>query len=149
MPRLQEVERAAGEAFRSLGMDAVADDEPPALETLAGYLGRSWVAVEGGRVAGYLLLDVVDGHGHVEQVSVDPAHARRGIGRALLDVAGAQHRTLTLTTFADVPWNAPYYRRLGFRDLPDPGPGLRELRRREAEHGLDAWPRVCLVRHLP
>jgi hypothetical protein len=26
---------------------------------------------------------------------------------------------LTLTTFIEVPWNAPYYRRLGFRPLDD------------------------------
>lgn len=57
---------------------------------------------------------------------------------------------LTLTTFTDVPWNAPYYLRCGFRVLDDEeiGPGLREIRRRERAHGLDRWPRVCMRRDL-
>ncbi len=50
---------------------------------------------------------------------------------------------MTLTTFADVPWNGPYYRRLGWRDLPaaELGPELAAIRRHEASLGLDAWPR--------
>jgi ribosomal protein S18 acetylase RimI-like enzyme len=31
----------------------------------------------------YLLVAVVDGHAHLEQVSVRPEYARRGIGRRL------------------------------------------------------------------
>lgn len=58
--------------------------------------------------------------------------------------------TLTLTTFEHVPWNAPYYARLGFRILDDAEvtPGLRAIRQREAEIGLDRWPRVCMRRDI-
>ena len=57
---------------------------------------------------------------------------------------------LTLTTFTEVPWNGPYYRRCGFRVLGDAEltPGLRKIRAAEAEHGLDRWPRACLRREL-
>ncbi len=60
---LPEIERHAGEAFRALGMDAVADDDPLSVERLADYqqAGRAWVAEDAGRVVGYLLLDVVAG----------------------------------------------------------------------------------------
>ena len=89
------------------------------------------------------------------QVSVHPDCAHRRLGRALLDHA-ADHASadglaaLTLTTFASVPWNAPYYRRCGFRVLDDAEltPGLRVIRQREAELGLDRWPRVCMRRDL-
>ncbi|MEZ0165040.1 ribosomal protein S18-alanine N-acetyltransferase [Kineococcus sp. LSe6-4] len=159
LPRVQDVERAAGEAFRALGMAAVADDDPPSLDVLAAHreAGRAWVAVEEGtgEIVGYLLLGLepVDGNGHVERLSVHPDHARRGTGRRLLelaaDVTRAQGRpALTLTTFADVPWNAPWYRRLGFGDVPDPGPQLRALVAREAGLGLGTWPRVCLALDL-
>ena len=49
---------------------------------------------------------------------------------------------MTLTTFADAPWNGPYYRRLGWRDLPaaELGPELASIRRHEASLGLDACP---------
>lgn len=89
LPLLQDIERAAGEPFRELGMDSVADDEPPPLDVLEEYarVGRCWVAAGEGddRPVGYLLADLVDGAAHIEQVSVAPAAARRGVGRALID----------------------------------------------------------------
>lgn len=50
----------------------------------------------------------VDSCLQVDQVSVDPGSARRGLGRALLDhvadhASAADLPALTLTTFADVP----------------------------------------------
>ncbi|SDQ77349.1 GNAT family N-acetyltransferase [Quadrisphaera sp. DSM 44207] len=155
--RVQRIEEAAGAAFRALGMDAVAEEEPPPIEHLAEYqrAGRAWVAEERGHVVGYLLVDVVAGGAHVEQVSVDPAHARRGIGRELIQIAEGWARgqglsNMTLTTFKLVPWNAPYYAKLGFVVLPDgeQPPQLAALRRAEADRGLDAWPRVTMRRPL-
>jgi GNAT superfamily N-acetyltransferase len=153
---LQEIERAAGQPFRDVGMAEIAADDPPPLDILAGYQrgGRAWVAADAAGVAGaYLIADQVDGNLHVEQVSVHPRCARRGIGRQLIDHVAAHARgrgipALTLTTFADVPWNAPYYRRCGFVTLADDalGPGLRAIREHEAARGLDRWPRVCMLR---
>lgn len=41
---LQDIERAAGEPFRAVGMAGVADDEPPPLDVLDEYrrAGRAW-----------------------------------------------------------------------------------------------------------
>lgn len=72
---LQDVEVAAGALFASIGMDAVAQDEPPRLEDLADDQrdGRAWVSVDDGDLpVGYLLVDVVDGGAHVQQVTVHP-----------------------------------------------------------------------------
>lgn len=154
---LREVERAAGEAFRSVGMAAIADDEPPTQRELRGHAeaGRLWVAAERGRgPVAYLLAEVVDGAAHIEQVSVRPDRAGRGIGRALIDhtagrAAAEGLGAVTLTTFADVPWNAPYYeKRCGFRRLAEAEltVGLRRIRARETAAGLDRWPRVCMRR---
>lgn len=169
LPALQDIERAAGEPFRAIGMAAIADDEPPALDLLEGFrrTGRAWVAVApggedpGGTGAGgtsplaYLISEVVDSAEHIEQVSVHPDAAHRRIGRALIEHAADRAReqgltALTLTTFADVPWNAPYYARIGFRPLADAEltPGLRKIRAHEAELGLDRWPRVCMRREV-
>ena len=155
---LVEIERAAGETFRYLGMDLIADDDPGSVEELAPYAeaGRALVAVDGNdRPLGYLLLDVVDAAAHIEQVSVHPDHARQGIGRALIGQAASWTRirglpALTLTTYVDVPWNGPYYERLGFRYLSeeDETPGLRAIRQRERAAGLDAWPRACMRRNV-
>jgi len=158
LPSLREIERAAGETFRPLGMDLVADDNPGSIEELTTYAraGRAFVAADGDDVpVGYLLLDIVDGAAHIEQVSVHPDRARQGIGRALIEHAAswAQIRglhALTLTTYIEVPWNGPYYERLGFRYLNADAetPGLRAIRDHERALGLDAWPRACMRRSL-
>lgn len=159
LPLLQDIERAAGEPFRTLGMSCVADDDPPPLDLLDGYraAGRAWVTAGPDDLPlGYLIADPVDGAAHIEQVSVHPSAARRGLGSALIDRAGVWAAregltALTLTTFTHVPWNAPYYTRLGFRVLTESGltDGLRKIRAEEAEHGLDRWPRVCMRRDVP
>jgi GNAT superfamily N-acetyltransferase len=158
LPVMQEIERAAGFVFAEIGMREIAEDEPLSLAELADYErgGRAWVAEDGeGRPVAYLIADPVDGDVHIEQVSVHPAAARQGIGRRLLDHAAAYAAArgasaLTLTTFAEVPWNAPYYARCGFRIVPDSdlSPGLSDIRSREIAHGLYRWPRVTMRRPL-
>jgi GNAT superfamily N-acetyltransferase len=172
LPALQAIERAAGQPFAEIGMIEIAQDEPYPLPVLAaseaagllwvaaGLLwvaaGLLWVAAgETDEPVAYLMASMVDGCPHIDQVSVHPASARRGIGRALLEHA-ASHAVadglpaLTLTTFASVPWNAPYYLRCGYRVLDDGDltPGLRAIRQHEAELGLGKWPRVCMRRDL-
>ncbi|SFS96327.1 GNAT family N-acetyltransferase [Saccharopolyspora flava] len=157
LPAMREIERAAGAPFAEIGMDLVAEDEPPSPGALREFLaaGRAWVHVVEDAPVAYLIADVVDGCAHVEQVSVHPDHAGQRIGFGLIEhLAGwARDRglpALTLTTFTEVPWNGPYYRRCGFRYLADDEltPGLRDIRAAEAVAGLDAWPRACMRREL-
>ncbi|WP_226351565.1 MULTISPECIES: GNAT family N-acetyltransferase [unclassified Pseudonocardia] len=162
VPTLREIERAAGESFRAIGLDVVAADDPPPAAVLAAYVvaGRAWVAQrsaggtgDAGPLVGYLIADLVDGCAHVEQVSVLPSQRGRRIGEGLVEhLAGwARDRglpALTLTTYRDVPWNGPYWARLGFRELIAPGPGLRAIREQEAARGLDVWPRLAMRREL-
>lgn len=158
LPDLQAIEVAAGAPFRDVGMDAVADDAPPSTVVLREALARGglWVLDEDGAAVAYLIDDVVDGEAHLEQVSVHPSHARRGLGARLVEhlverARAAGHRSVTLTTFTEVPWNGPYYARLGFRPLADDelGPGLRAVRRAEIARGLDRWPRTAMRRDVP
>jgi hypothetical protein len=108
-------------------MPEIARDDPGT----AGDVRGAWVAVDEADVlVAYLTSRVVDGCAHIEQVSVRLSHARRGIGAALIDHLGA---SVTLTTFREVPWNAPYYARLGFEVVPsaEQGPELGVLSTRE------------------
>ncbi|MFI1093191.1 GNAT family N-acetyltransferase [Streptomyces sp. NPDC020917] len=158
LPALQDIERAAGECFRDVGMPEIAEDEPLPVTELARYrsAGLAWVVANGTDApVAYLIADRVDGNLHVEQVSVHPDHSRRGLGRSLLDHLAAHAAeegapALTLTTFTCVPWNAPYYLRCGFTFMDDEqvGDGLRAIRAQEAAHGLDRWPRTCMRREL-
>jgi GNAT superfamily N-acetyltransferase len=157
-PTLRGIERRTGGRFHEVGMPDVADDEPLPIEVLARYAvaQRAWVALNDADCPiGYVLVDDIDGNAHVEQVSVEPSHQGQGVGRALIEHVGlwAAERgmfAITLTTFTDVPWNAPLYRRLGFRALADEdiGPGLRAIRDAESAHGLDPATRTCMRREL-
>lgn len=158
LPALRDVEIAAGASFRELGMADIADDDPPTVAELAAYQeeGRAWVVADAAdHPIGYLLVQVLDGSAHIDQVSVHPGHARQGLGRRLLDTvaAWAAQRglcALTLTTFAKVPWNAPYYGRLGFRVLSaeQTTSGLRRIQDDEARRGVAQWPRVTMRREI-
>jgi GNAT superfamily N-acetyltransferase len=158
LPALIDIERAAGAPFRVIGMEAIADDDPGSVDGLLDYqrAGRAWVYVDpADRPVAYLIAKWVDGNVHIEQVSLHPDHAGRGIGRRLIEHVADWSRergapALTLTTFAEVAWNAPYYERCGFRKLGEREltAGLRQIRAEEAAHGLDAWPRVVMRREL-
>lgn len=117
---------------------------------------RAWVATDpADRPIAYVLVDIVEGWAHIEQVTVHPHHSRMGLGSALLDHVARWggdmgFNGMTLTTFRDVPWNAPYYERLGFRRLPEKewSDGLRRIVQLEIQHGLAAWPRTVLIKDL-
>lgn len=152
---LRAIEWAAGEVFRTVGLDWVADDEPMSVEEYGAYIEdrRAWVVAADGAIAAYVVVDLVDGMAHVEQVSVHPDHAHQRIGAALLDHVAHWARdcgldALTLTTFRTVAWNAPYYERCGFRELDDDeiGAGLRAVMAHEAENGLALQDRVAMIR---
>jgi hypothetical protein len=57
---------------------------------------------------------------------------------------------MTLTTFCDVPWNGPYYTRLGWSTLraADLTPELAATRQHERDLGLDEWPRQAMAKNL-
>jgi GNAT superfamily N-acetyltransferase len=153
---LRSIERDAGRAFAAMGMAEIAADEPPPLAELESHRanGRAWVAVDArDRPVAYLLSSIVDGCAHIDQVSVASGSARQGLGAALIEhLAGISlsewRAALTLTAFRDVPWNAPYYERLGFV-VVEPGrqgPELAAIVRRESAMIPSDAPRVAMRR---
>ena len=158
---IQAIAAAAGLRFAEHPEPRIAeraDDPPPTLDQLGTWIesGRAWVAADDtDEPVGFVLVDVVDGLGHVEEIAVRPDRQGLGYGEALLREAAiwcvaTSRPGLTLTTFADVEWNRPYYERRGFRVLDDDeiGPELAARVKLEAEHGLDPDLRVCMRRDL-
>jgi ribosomal protein S18 acetylase RimI-like enzyme len=88
---------------------------------------------------------------HLEELDVHPDHGRRGLGTRLVRevcawAAARGHHAVTLTTFRDVPWNMPFYERLGFEEIPmsELTPGLRAVVDDETRRGLDPVRRVAM-----
>ena len=150
---LQEIERRAGERFRVIGMPEIADDEPYAEEELAAAELLLVATDDAGDAVGYAMASLVDDHAHLDQLSVAPDQGGRGLGTALIDAVVDWARTrgdteVTLTTFRDVPFNAPLYAKRGFTVLEEAQwtAGLRAVVAREAAHGLDVTQRVVMRR---
>lgn len=144
LPLLGEIERAADEVFAPAGI--VFPPGPPVVRSVTD---PADVLVMGDPPVAFAYTGPLDEHLHLHQIAVDPGRARRGIGTALMRAvfARAGTRAVTLTTFADVPWNGPWYRGLGFTEFEEPGPELAELVAEERAAGLAALgERVVLIR---
>ena len=157
VPFLAPLERAAAGRFATIGLGAIARGRPTdAAEYRAAIAaGRLWVVEQGeGTVVGLAIADRLDGEGYLAEIAVDPEHAGRRLAARMIDAvaawaAGQGCRRLFLTTFREVPWNRPYYERLGFTVVDEVavGPELRAKRERERARGVDRHgPRVCMVR---
>jgi predicted N-acetyltransferase YhbS len=158
VPLLPAIERAAGARFAGLPAAANLADGTTPEATLRAALadGRLFVAESATREpVGFAVAERVGGAAHLGEVDVLPAHGRRGVGGALVEAVcdwarGAGFSEVTLVTFRDVPWNAPWYETLGFRRLVDGEltPALRDLLADEVRRGFRAETRVVMRRQL-
>jgi ribosomal protein S18 acetylase RimI-like enzyme len=142
---LPEIERSAGEAFRGSVHNWVADHDvtpadayPPLIAS-----GLVWVALDGEAPAGFVACEAFGDALHVWELAVHHDRQGRGLGRSLMRAAveaaaARQLSVVTLTTFLNIPWNAPFYEGLGFRVIaaPEMPTRLSEVLSGEAARGL-------------
>lgn len=159
IPSLIAIDLAAGKIFEGTGLlpDAQLGDHVPE-EVLreaikAGHLHT--VRDAKGRLAGFVLTSVRESWLYLDQISVDPAFGRKGIGSALLGrvMLEAKDRGLkhvTLSTFRDPPWNGPFYRKNGFRELPrrKMEKWMIEIESLQDDNGLIVRDRCFMARRL-
>ncbi len=156
---LASVERAAASVFATVGMVWIADGGTLSLDDLESWQrdGTLWVAVDGADVpVGFLAAHEFDGALFIAELDVVPEQQGRGLGRLLLqaahDYARAQgYSAMTLTTYRDIAWNGPFYKRFGFMEL-QPGPEFpRHAAKLAAETaaGHDPAQRCMMLMALP
>lgn len=146
------IEQAAAVAFA----DEPAVD-PARIRSEADYArlirkGHSLVAHVGETLAGFIVAERFSRELHIWEMDVAPQFQRRGIGAGLVRAAQIDARNtgiaaLTLTTFRDVAWNAPFYARLGFEEVTALDAHLRlagELAN-EVDDGLPADRRCAMI----
>ena len=146
---LRDIEQESDAQFAEVGIGPFTEDSS------ADHLHQAaLVLVAGDPPVGFASVEVVDGMAHLWQLSVLPSASRQGIGTALLgavcDWGTSQgYSAVTLTTYRDVPWNGPFYLRLGFRAVSELTPGLAAIREHEKAIGDDDFgPRVAMRRDL-
>lgn len=150
---LPAIERAAGERFRDYPELAwLAEGEVISAEQHLDYAerGLSWLALANDQPVGFILAELHVSSLFIVELSVHLDWQGKGIGRRLIACVADQARkrglaSLTLTTFRDVPWNAPFYARLGFEKMTTLTPELRQKREEETAHGF-AYETRCAMR---
>ncbi len=149
---LPGVELDAATRFHSWLVPPSVFTEATAIDRLAaaqaeGYL---WVALTAaGEPVAFALAAPSGARLYLEELDVATDHAGRGLGLAL--IAEVERRAaadgvieIALTTYRDVPWNAPFYLRHGFELADATDAELNARLREEAARGLDSMPRVAL-----
>ncbi|TFD52167.1 GNAT family N-acetyltransferase [Cryobacterium frigoriphilum] len=154
---LDAIEKIENDADRLLINELQPDDWATAPTGVARASEPGFILVvelDDGRVAGFVHVLEVDGICHLEQLSVAPRYARKGWGRALVEAAKVQaqkrgYHRISLRTFADIPWNAPFYASAGFAEEKPATQFHRSLVGIETELGLDRYARrVQMGAHL-
>ncbi|WP_188945565.1 GNAT family N-acetyltransferase, partial [Polymorphobacter multimanifer] len=145
IPLLPAIEAAAAMLFRGTHVDGFADAWPNRPETFARAhrAGLLWIAEQDGVPAGFVFGEACPEGLYVRELSVAPRAQQRGLGAALMRTAIAHARALgwgrvLLTTDRTLPWNAPFYARLGFVLVDDAIPPT--LRARLAQQARDGFP---------
>ena len=155
---LPAIELAAGKLFETVeglagvaGMNAIPADEQRRLIRK----GHSLVAEADGRIVGFLSTEPFRRELHIREFSVHPDHQGQGIGAVLLravaiDARNSGFSAITLTTFADVPWNGPFYARHGFEAVTDfdAHPRLNAAIEQEVQDGLPRERRIAMILFL-
>lgn len=153
IPALPAIELAAARLLSGYAPESVLA-ETTNERTLADAArdGRLWVASAGHLPVGFALVKML-AHDlpHLEEIDVHPAHGRRGVGAALVRAACewatvSGHVMLTLTTFRAVPWNFPFYARMGFVEIARETlrPELAAILSEEVDRGLDPLTRAVM-----
>lgn len=155
---IREIEFEAGQRFVSVDMVGIADAAPMALAVVERKVvaGEIIVASEiGDTCVGFVMFEPQPSRIYIQELNVLTTHAGKRIGEALIEQVAhvareRQLQQLVLSTFREVPWNAPYYRRLGFRDidLAELDAALIERRNAHIARGLDESKRVFMRRDL-
>lgn len=152
--QIPAVETAAAVRFPQNVLPAHAIHDTVSLTTLTKATKENglWVSLLKDQVTGFALLKRLDGLHLLEELDVLPEHGCRGLGRTLVQCVATQAKAeggefLYLTTFASIPWNAPFYTRLGFTPMPQQQmpPALADILSSEQKYGL----RDRIVMQLP
>jgi GNAT superfamily N-acetyltransferase len=137
------------------GLGAVADLPPTSTDRLRR--GACFVACTlAQRPLGFALAGRLDNDALLECLAILPEFSGGGLGRALIETVSEWARQagshgVMVSTYRDIPWDAPFYARLGFVEIPHRfwSGAMHRLHREATALGHDPtrrlWMRLALA----
>lgn len=158
IPKLSLVEHTASQQLREYNIGEVDLNRvcDPIDLLKAQQMNLVWVVDDDkGTVVGFIYLRYINEQPHIEEIDVLPIHSRKGLGTALANTAidwakQEKYKYLSLSTFTIVPWNMPFYEKLGFKVVKseDLSPEFSKLKEIESSLGLNMKNRVIMLLDL-
>lgn len=121
--------------------------------------GTIYAVEEADCMLGFVTVEPRDGLLYVAELSVLLDHQGRGLGSMLLEKAceharqsagdaGSSIARVSLTTYPDVPWNGPWYRKRGFKEVDPAELGswhIEKVRQDEKDLARPGYRRCCML----
>jgi len=153
--QLNAIEEAASQLFENTKFALEVDQDSLSIDLLREQQAQDlvWVAVDDrDNPVGFAVVMVMGDRIHLHELSVTPEHGRKGLGTRLIETITQFAESygftgVTLSTFRDIPWNAAFYKKLGFRAMKDEEIGikLQNIRTKEAQNGLPISERILMI----
>jgi predicted N-acetyltransferase YhbS len=154
LPLLAYIEQSAAIRFLDTPYAFLAGAKPLPIEFVRQRFqaGQIWVAVDQqDTVVGHAITREVDDTLYLQEIDIEPQHGQKGLGSALVNTVRSWakisgYSVMSLSTFRYIPWNAPFYSKLGFDilDESDLTAGFQEIRKQESASGLPISERVIM-----
>ena len=155
LDRLNTIEEAASKLFANTKFALEVDQDTLSIDFLREQQAKDlvWVAVDNqDNPVGFAVVMVMGDRIHLHELSIDPKHGRKGLGTRLIETITQFAKSsgftgVTLSTFRDIPWNAPFYKQREFRAMKEEeiGINLRNFRSKEAQNGLPISERILMI----
>lgn len=153
--QLNVIEENASKLFANTKFALEIDQDSLSIDLLREQQAKDlvWVAVDDrNNPVGFAVVMIMGDRIHLHELSVDPEHGRKGLGTRLSETIiqfakSSGFTGVTLSTFQDIPWNAPFYKKLGFRAMKEEeiGISLQKIGDEEAQHGLPISERILMI----
>ena len=151
---LPDIEKEAARLFIKYGLEAGVFNDVSSISDLQAAQKNEllWIAEFKKKIIGFAFAEKISSGLVLLEIDVLPVFNQQGIGTALVRkvLANAQKKGFNrvfLTTFKEIPWNYPFYKKLGFKVVNSDKyeEDIIRIVDRENSAGLDKEKRVVMV----
>ncbi|OAF98572.1 acyl-CoA N-acyltransferase [Paraphaeosphaeria sporulosa] len=122
--------------------------------------GRIYIAEDNGKAVGFVAAVTMDTTLYIAEISTIREYQGKGVGLTLiaavldwareLSAATGRKPRVSLTTYREITWNAPYYRKRGFREVEAETLGPKHVEKMNHDQGernlvRPGYTRCCML----